>query len=61
MKKNIVLDDTRELNRVSSKLLVHTIVLLTYPKDHMLFLRLTCVKHVVIILFSFRTFYYILL
>jgi len=29
-------------------LLVHTIVLLTYPKGYVLFLRSTCIKYIVV-------------
>ena len=50
---------TRELNKtqyrtvylIYTRLLVHTIVLLTYSKGHTLSIRLTYIKHIIVILF----------
>jgi len=68
-KKPYIKINTRELDKVSStelsilytKLLVYATVPLTYPRGHMLSLRSTYIKHVVVILFllgSFTMFYY---
>jgi len=46
---------------IYTKLLVHAIVSLTYLKDYVLFLRSIYIKHVVVTLFPFKTFYHILL
>jgi len=54
MKKNLILDNIRELNGVSSieliyaKLLVCTTVPLTYSKGYILLLRSIYVKYIVI-------------
>jgi len=52
MRKNLVLGNIRELNRVSSinyliytRLLVHVTLPLAYFKGYILSLRSTCVKH----------------
>jgi len=44
---------------IYTRLLVYVIVLLIYPKDHVLSIMLICIKHIIMTLFLSRTFHHV--